>query len=70
MADKIRLKITVDCRRSAVKSERYCVEDEADGDGPRWVGQGATMVEAIGNWVVSNAERHQIRLIKDVKRVR
>lgn len=42
---------------------RYCVDDPKVPGTP-FVGYGATIPEAIGNWLVGNADRHNIRLSK------
>jgi hypothetical protein len=57
--NNIKLSITQD--RSRPKNMRFCVDDPLAPGSP-YVGYGASIAEAIGNWVVGNSERHNLRL--------
>lgn len=41
---------------------RYCVDDP-HAPGSPFVGYGSSVAEAIGNWVIGNSERHNLRLM-------
>lgn len=62
MADKKTIKLTVTKRdKPSRHAMRFCVDDPTLPGSPM-VGYGASIAEAIGNWVIGNAEYAGVRL--------
>lgn len=67
MTEKIiRLSVEVNDRVAPRHSMRYCVDDP-QAPGSPYVGYGSSVAEAIGNWVIGNSERHNLRLLPSDK---
>jgi hypothetical protein len=60
VTDKIKLTITQNKKVAPRSNMRFCVDDPKAPGSP-FVGYGSSIAEALGNWVIGNAERHNLR---------